>query len=212
MSNPMLTNQSALGAVARPGRYGNPSGAPGVVISERVGLGLATVIARKGQGAALASTVKGAYGVDLPDAARVVGGPAVAFVGTGAGKWFAVSETMHAGDLAIDLVARLKGLASISDQCDGRAVTRVSGARARDVLAKGLPIDLDPNVFSPGSAATSVTGYMGIQLWQVDDAPTYDLAVFRSIAESFWHWLMASAAEFGFQVRPGQDLQPPRRA
>jgi sarcosine oxidase subunit gamma len=55
-------------------------------------------------------------------------------------------------------------------------------------------------VFATGSAATSVIALMGVTLWQVDDAPTYDLAVFRSLAGSFWTWLTDSAAEFGVEV------------
>jgi sarcosine oxidase gamma subunit len=33
---------------------------------------------------------------------------------------------------------------------------------------------------------------MGVQLWQVDAAPTYRLLVTRSYAESFRHWLQAA--------------------
>jgi sarcosine oxidase subunit gamma len=46
---------------------------------------------------------------------------------------------------------------------------------------------------------------MGVQIWQVDDAPSYDLAIFRSVSASFWRWLTASAAEFGYQVANGQS-------
>ena len=69
----------------------------------------------------------------------------------------------------------------------------MSGPAARAVLAKGLPIDLHPRAFTPGSAATSTISLMGVQLWQVDDTPSYDLAIFRSVSASFWRWLTASA-------------------
>jgi sarcosine oxidase gamma subunit len=39
-------------------------------------------------------------------------------------------------------------------------------------------------------------------LWQTDSTPAYDLAVDRSIAPSFWTWLTASAAEYGYEVLP----------
>jgi methylglutamate dehydrogenase subunit D len=83
-------------------------------------------------------------------------------------------------------------------------VLRLTGPQARAVLAKGLPIDLHPRAFAPGSAATSTISLMGVQIWQVDDAPTYDLAFFRSVSASFWHWLTASAAEFGYEVAGGE--------
>lgn len=200
MSDPILRPVSAIAGNAVPGRYGKPGGEPGVTIEEWVGLGLATVAARKGKAEALKAAVKEAYGVDLPGGSRAVEGPQVSFIGYGPGQWLAVSETLSGDALARDLAARLKGLASISDQHAGRTVLRLSGPRARDVLAKGLPIDLHPRAFGPGSAATSTISLMGVQLWQVDETPTYDIALFRSVSESFWRWLTASATEFGYEV------------
>jgi heterotetrameric sarcosine oxidase gamma subunit len=205
VSSGPLTPVSALAGAAVPGRFGRPDGAPGVVIAERVGLGLATLAARKGQAGALAAAVQDAYGVDLPESSVVAQGPAVSFIGQGPGQWLAVSETLPNDALARDLSTRLQGLASISDQSNGRTVLRLSGACARDVLAKGLPIDLHPRVFVVGSAATSAIGHMGVQLWQVDDLPTYDIAALRSVSLSFWRWLTASAAEFGYEVAAGRD-------
>ncbi len=195
-----LAARPALAGIATPDRYGNSEGAPGVTLSERTGIGLATLAARKGRAAALGAMVQAAYGVALPGSSRLVAGPDAGFIGTGPGQWLAVSERFAHGALAVDLAARLTGLASISDQSDGRAVIRISGPRARDVLAKGLPIDLHPSVFGPGAAATSTIALMGVTLWQADDAPTYDVAVFRSLAGSFWTWLTDSAAEFGYDV------------
>lgn len=195
-----LKSLSGLAGLAAPGRYGRRDGAPGISISERVGLGLATVAARKGQTRALQDRVREAYGVDLPHNSRVIAGPEVSFIGSGPGQWLAVSEHLANEALARDLAERLKGLASVSEQSGGRAVLRISGPRVPDVLAKGLPIDLDPRAFPLGSAATSVISLMGVQLWQVDDTRTYDIAVFRSLSASFWRWLTASAGEFGYEV------------
>lgn len=200
MSDRSLRPVSALAGIAVPGRYGKSDGAPGVTIAERRGLGIATLAARKGQAAAVKAAVKDAYGVDLPDNSRCVQGAQASFVGYGPGQWLAVSETLKGDALARDLAERLKGLASISNQHGGRTVLRLSGPRAREVLAKGLPIDLHPRAFGPGDAATSTISLMGVQLWQTDDAPAYDIALFRSVSESFWRWLTASAAEFGYEV------------
>jgi len=191
---------SALAGIAVPGRFGKPDGEPGVMIGELSGLGLATVASRQGQDAALKSAVLQAYGVQLPESSRVAQGSAVSFIGYGLGQRLAVSESLAHEALAGDLSQRLAGLASISDQSGGRTVLRVSGPRARDVLAKGLPVDLDPRAFPLGSAAASIIGHMGVQLWQVDDTRSYDIAVFRSLSQSFWRWLTASAAEFGYEV------------
>lgn len=196
---------SALEGIAVPGHIGRSAGTAGVTIGERTDLGLATVMVRKGRQGDLAAAVERAYGVALPAGSRLAAGRKADFIGTGPGQWFVVSETLRNGALARDLAENLRGLASISDQSDGRAVVRISGPKARDVLAKGLPIDLDPRVFMPGDAATSLISYIGVQLWLVDGTPTYDIAVFRGFAESFWGWLTASAAEFGAVVEPGRN-------
>ncbi len=202
MSDRHLRPLSALAGVANPGRFGKASGEPGVVIQERLGLGLATVATRKGQAAAVKQVVASGYGVELPDSSRVAHGSSVSFIGYGPDQWLAVSETLGNEALARDLAQRLKGLASISDQSGGRTVLRLGGSRARDVLAKGLPIDLDPRAFPLGSAATSTISLMGVQLWQTGDPQSYDIVVFRSVSQSFWRWLTASAAEFGYEVTP----------
>jgi methylglutamate dehydrogenase subunit D len=202
VSDRHLRPVSALLGVATPGRFGKASGEPGVVIQERAGLGLATVAARKGQAAALKDAVASGYGVELPDGSRVAHGSSVSFIGYGPGQWLAVSEILGSEALARDLAQRLKGLVSVSDQSGGRTVIRISGPRARDVLAKGLPIDLDPRAFPLGSAATSTISLMGVQLWQTGDTQSYDIALFRSVSQSFWRWLTASAAEFGYEVTP----------
>jgi methylglutamate dehydrogenase subunit D len=204
VSDRTLHPLSALSGIAVPGRYGKEEGEPSVVITELAGLGLATVACRKGQAAALSAAVGKAYSVDLPASSRVAQGAAVRFIGYGPGQWLAVSEALANEALASELAAKLQGLASVSDQSGGRTVLRVSGNRARDVLAKGLPIDLDPRPFPLGSAATSAISHIGVQLWQADDTRSYDIAIFRSLSESFWRWLTASAAEFGYEVTPAR--------
>lgn len=204
MSERTLRPLSALSGIAVPGRYGKDEGEPSVVITELTGLGLATVACRKGQPSALTVAVRKAYGVDLPAAPRVAQGAAVSFIGYGPGQWLAVSEALANEVLAGDLAAKLQGLASVSDQSGGRTVLQIGGNRASDVLAKGLPIDLDPRAFPLGSAATSAISHIGVQLWQADPTRSYDIAIFRSLSESFWRWLTASAAEFGYEVTPAR--------
>jgi len=41
-----------------------------------------------------------------------------------------------------------------------------------------------------------------VHLWQIDDGPTYEFAVFRSFAAAFCEWLLIASAEFGVVVEP----------
>ena len=43
-----------------------------------------------------------------------------------------------------DLREALSGLASVTSQSDGRTIIRIGGPKAREALAKGVPLDLDP--------------------------------------------------------------------
>ncbi|GAA0313228.1 hypothetical protein GCM10009087_24280 [Sphingomonas oligophenolica] len=153
-------------------------------------LGIASVMARKGIAAA---EICAALGARMPDRplATFIGGRTV--VGTGPGTWL-VTEEDAAPDFAETLQQVLAGLASVSDQSGGYAVQRLSGPAARTVLQRGAAIDFHPTAFSTGSAATTVIAHIGIIMWQVDEQPTYDVAMFRSYSQSFRHWLNQTVA------------------
>ena len=141
----------------------------------------------------------------MPRGPKRVVAKGLALIGTAPGQWLAVAEDDSSRQMLDALAKQLAGHAAITEQSDSKAVIRISGARARDVMAKGCSLDLHPRVFKPGDAATTAVALIDCQLWQIDDAPSYDLAVPSSFAESFWSWLTASAAEFGYSVEPAQD-------
>jgi len=192
--------RSALQGIAIPGRYGRRAGTPGLWIEERADIALASVIARGGKRNALVSAVETTYGVTLPAGPRRATRGAVTFSGTGPDQWIASAEAPEAANFAPRLRARIGLFAAVSDQSDARLVLRLSGPRVRDVLAKGVPVDLHPKVFKTGDVATTLVAYIGAQVDMLDDAPVYQLTVPRSMAGSFWSWLTASAAEFGYEV------------
>jgi sarcosine oxidase subunit gamma len=197
-----MPSHSPLAAVARPGRFGRPD-TRGVSIREIVGRGLCTIIARKGRSEMLATAVRAAFGCDLPTTPRRVTGRGVAFVWAGPSRWLAVLDA--APPSAEALLATCRDHAALVEQSDASALVRISGPQTRATLAKGLPIDLDERAFRPDDAAVSVAAHIPIHLWQVDDTPTYEICVPRSLAGSFWHWLGLSAAEFGYEVTPAGE-------
>ncbi len=174
----------------------------GVTVQARDDLALAIVMARRGKRAQLAETVRAVFGVALPTGPKRVVAGQTAFIGMGPGQFLAVGQGVDAMRFAADLAKTLADCASVSDQSDSRAILRLSGPRARDVLAKGLAVDLHPRVFGPDDAALSVIALIGAHLWRIDDAPTFEIAVFRSYAGSFAEFIAASAAEYGIAVLP----------
>ena len=197
---PSLLPCSGLEQVAKADRHDSLPGEPGVTIALRTAIALSTVMARRDRKDALARRVQAAFGFDLPFSPRRVAMGAVSFVWAGPGHWLVVAEGVNGCELEARLRAELSGLALVSDQSDGRAVVRVSGARARSALAKGVPLDLHPLAFSPGDAAVTTVAHVGVHFWQVDEVPTYEFAVFRSFTPAFWQWLVDSSAEFGLAI------------
>jgi len=174
-----------------------PVSHPALTVVPRENLTMASFAPCAGKRAALSAALHSAYGVELPiEPGRRVEGESIALAWAGPNQWLAMAERADGRDLERELKKALAGLASVVDQSDGRAVVRISGPRARDVLAKGLPIDLHPRTFRPGDVAITHASHIGILFWMLDDAPTYEAAMFRSYAESFSHWLDEAAAEF----------------
>jgi methylglutamate dehydrogenase subunit D len=197
VSSPLLTSRSALDRVLAPGRFGAEVDAPGVFIAERTGLALASVMARKGKAGAVSAHAKQIFGIDLPLTPRRVADGPIHFVWAGPDRWLAESWTETPHTFERDLREAFMSLASVTSQSDGRSIIRLGGPKAREVLAKGMSLDLDPRVFGPGDAALTVAAHISVHFWQLDATPTYDFAVFRSFAASFCEWLLDASAEFG---------------
>jgi sarcosine oxidase subunit gamma len=172
----------------------------GLIASDRDGLGLAIVALRKGQRVALEHLVRERYGTELPRGNHRVEAHGISFAGIGPESWLTAREGGGNG-WAKSCREQIGAVASITDQSDGYAVLRLTGSQVRNTLAKLIPIDVDVRAFKPGDVASTVTVHMGATLWRFNDAPdgapVFEIAVFRSLAASFWHALSESAAQFG---------------
>lgn len=183
-----------------PGRFGRAATEPGLLVTELTDFELASVQARAGQAANAAAAIRQSFGVCLPDAPRIVAGNDMSFVWSGPDHWLALSRPAATG-IEARLAASLQGLAAVCDQSDSRIMLEVRGAKLREVLAKGVSLDLHPRAFSMGAAALTSVSHVSLQFWQTEDAPAFRLLVARSYFQSFWRWLAASAAEYGVEVR-----------
>jgi sarcosine oxidase subunit gamma len=175
----------------------------GVTISVRNNLGCATVMVRRDTQEQLKQRIKTSYGIDLiPGLRRAVSGN-VAFLGTGPTTWLATQDD-GGNKFLVSLKQAVGDAASVADQTDGYVIHRISGPRVRQTLAKGFPIDLHARAFAPGAVAVTIVSHIGAIIWRADDlpdgSPVFEIAVFRSLVESFLRWLDESAAEFGLAI------------
>lgn len=172
------------------------AGAPGVSVRERAPQ-IATIIAR-GSIAEFAQRLKGAFGVELVPGSKTSSGGGLVLVATGPRAWLALRDGRD--NLVNALRQGLGETAAITDQSSGYAVLRIAGPNARATFEKGLGVDLHPRAFQTGDAASTSCAHLNVVIWQIDDTPAYDVAVPRSFAGAFCHWLSESAAEFGLKV------------
>lgn len=90
------------------------------------------------------AAVAAALGAALPRG-RVAALPAGRVLPFALGQWLVEAAA----------VAGLEGLAAVVDQGDAWAGLGLTGAAAGEMLARLVPLDLDPSVFPPGAAARS---------------------------------------------------------
>ena len=175
---------SALQNVAIQGRFGADKGAPGVSLSVVHPLSIAMVIARKGKSKAVKDSLASFKSVNV--------------LWAGPDQYFVQSSKTETS-LLTELQKKLQGLASITDQSHGRVVLRISGPKARAVLAKGTPVDLYTDEFPIGRSALTQMSHVSVHLTRTGN-DEFTLSVFRGFSESFWEWLTSQSAEFGYQV------------
>lgn len=112
----------------------------------------------------------------------------------GPDEWLVRSNgAVAAGALEAKLAQAVQGLyAAAVDVGSGYTVVEVSGARARDVLARGCPLDLHPRVFGVGQCAQSHYFKASITLVPTGD-DSYDIIVRRSFADYFCRIMLDAA-------------------
>ncbi|MGH6908089.1 MAG: sarcosine oxidase subunit gamma, partial [Aestuariivirga sp.] len=141
---------SPLADIALQGRFGADKGLPGVELSVRHPASVVAIIARNGKSQALKGTLDRMTGCTI--------------LWAGAAQYYAVADGMGEAHLHSELKARLNLLASVSDQSHGRVILRVSGPKARNVLAKGTPVDLHDGEFPMGKSALTQMAHVGVHL------------------------------------------------
>lgn len=81
---------------------------------------------------------------------------------------------------------------------DARAVFRVSGTLAREVVGKLAPVDLDPKAFTPGMFRRTRLAQVPAAFWMRDDQ-TFQVICFRSVGQYVFDVLKVAA-------QPGSEV------
>jgi sarcosine oxidase subunit gamma len=110
-------------------------------------------------------------------------------------KRLVVSQTAGRFDLTHRLTTALAGrFAAVSDITDGLAVIDILGPRARDLIAMGCSLDLDPQAFTPLVSARTLLANQPVLLYPLA-APEvrWEPGNARIPQPHLWKWLKQSA-------------------
>jgi len=192
--------RSALAGLYRLGDYGAvPPAGPGIVLSERRGLALIQLAGDAESYGHASARLEERLGMALPTPNRAMGDDSLAALWTGPERALLVAPGSR--DLAAELAPALSGIEiAITDLSHARAVLRLSGAHARDLLAKECGVDFHPRAFAAGSCVVTSYGPIGMVVHALDARPRFDLYVYRGFAVSFFEALLAGAREFGCRI------------
>ncbi|HWU01724.1 MAG TPA: sarcosine oxidase subunit gamma family protein [Novosphingobium sp.] len=156
---------------------------------EQTGFGLANILPRRG---ASADMLGAALGANIAPGARASHGDGITLLGTAPGQWLAYAPAAQGG-WADTLATRLEGTAGVVDQSAGYVLYTLAGADAARLLQKGLSVDMSEAAMPVDSVVVSVIAHIGVIVHRAGPA-TFHIAIFRSFAGAFGHWLEAAAS------------------
>jgi sarcosine oxidase subunit gamma len=113
----------------------------------------------------------------------------------GPDEWLVVGPDGQRTALEQALRAGLNGtFASIVDVSANRTVLEIRGPKARELLAHGVPIDLDARSFGPGSCAQTLLAKVQVIIERRDET-AFHVYAWTSFATYVGDWLLDAAAE-----------------
>ena len=138
---------------------------------------LTTIAVFNGKDQALEAALEAAHGMKLPAPGRSTGKAGSRAI------WFGRAQALLVGPVADP---NLAAHAALTDLSDGWAVVRLEGARAEEVMARLVPIDLRPQVFKRGHTARTELKHMMASITRVGPK-ALQIMVFRSFAATLVH-------------------------
>lgn len=195
-----LTAQSPLAGIREPGIHGSPGpDGPGVTLDEVRDLARVCVMAAGNDRHALATAMIDGLGLDLPAPNRTTQDTTRLVAFSGLNRYYVMQPGTDGQTLTATLREALGSTATLADQSHGMSVLEISGPAVRDVLAKGIPVDLEPKHFAVGDAAVVSVNHVHVLVWRTQ-LDTYRLMCMRGFARDLYDFLATMAAEYGYRV------------
>ncbi len=198
---------SPLHDALQPGRHGQAGGDAGVVLKEVTGFGLLQVMARRGKWTDVEKLAGKRFGAAPPALPSLVNAKDCRLIWSGPDQ-FQVLFASPVSSAEEDKIRHVfLGSASVSNQSDGRVQVSISGAKAREMLAKVCSLDLHPTAFPIGGAASTFIDHTNVGIWREADNgegyAAFGVLMLSTFAESLWHTILDASAEYGAGILAG---------
>jgi len=195
----MLERHSALEKDLQQGGRDGAKGGRGLRLGEVRGWSLVQASGFPTEAAAFETALSAQLGASLPakvgDAAAAQGRT---IMRVGPEHFWIVGPEQ--GDLASRLSqAVAPTVGSILPLSHSRTRFFIEGTAAREVLAKGIPLDFDIGVFKIGQFALTGLHHTPILVHRTA-ADRYEIYAMRTFAHSIWEWLTDAALPVGYEV------------
>ena len=195
----MLERRSALEKDLQQSGRDGAKGDRGLRLGEVRGWSLVQAAGFATEGAAFEAALSGAVGAGLP--AKV--GDAVAAQGRTIMRvgpehfWIVGPEPDDRAAKLSQSVAPTVG--SVLSLSHSRTRIFIEGPAAREVLAKGIPLDFDGGAFRVGQFALTGLHHTPVLVHRTA-ADRYEIYAMRTFAHSIWEWLTDAALPIGYEV------------
>jgi sarcosine oxidase subunit gamma len=198
-----LQRRSALANVYQVGRFGATQPSPGITVQQQQNLSIIQVAAYPDTAHKTAQMIQAFCDLAPADQPRQgVIQERLHILWNGPQRWWIVqpedaTDTTRLARLRADLGVD----AAVSEHSQGRIVLRLQGLAVRDLLSKGSAVDFHPMRFQAGWCRPLALDHFDVQLHCLDDSASVDIYIARSLAVSFWEWLLDACGEFGVDVK-----------
>jgi len=133
-----------------------------------------------------AAALDEALGAPLPEPGRSVElADGLRLIWAGLDLWF-----LRGPGATAEFAERIASHAAVTDQSDGWTALALTGTGAADVLARLVPLDLDPAAFPPGAAARTELRHIACLIRAMDGG--FELLVMRSFTATAVHEIAAA--------------------
>jgi heterotetrameric sarcosine oxidase gamma subunit len=160
----------------------------------RVAAAVVEIAAFRDRAAELAAIAE-RRGAGLPPLGRVQLARDRAVIAVRPDRWLLLLPPAPAGEHSAGWQSACSGCAAVVDLSSAFAAFALAGPSAREVLARGCRLDLDPVVFPTGRAAATTVAQVSVVIATLPDAVL--LLTPSTTARHFHEWLAATATPFG---------------